>query len=137
MRVHFECIRFRTAERREIVDLTDRVRSAVERWNAGDGIVLVFAPHATASLILNENEEGLAGDVLRLFERLAPQGAGYAHDRIDSNAHAHLRSSLAKPFLVIPVRNGKLVLGTWQRILFVEHDGPRNERRVVVEYVGT
>ncbi len=137
MRVLFEEIRFRTARKRELVDLTEEVRSIVGRWNVRDGILLVFAPHATASLVLNENEEGLVKDILELFERLIPEGAGYAHDRIDDNAHAHLRSSIAKPFVLIPVREGELVFGTWQRIFFIEHDGPRYERRVVVEYVGT
>jgi len=137
MRVHFEEVRFRTSKKQEVVDLTDVVLSLVEKWGVGDGVLLIFAPHATASLVLSENEEGLVRDLLNMFEHLVPEGAGYAHDRIDDNAHAHLRSSLAKPFLVIPVRKGEPVLGTWQRIFFVEHDGPRYERRVVVEYVGT
>ena len=137
MRVLFEQIVFSTRRRTEIVDLTGDVRAVLNRWGVSDGIVLVFAPHATASIVLNENEPGVRSDILRMFETLIPEGAGYAHDRIDNNAHAHLRSSLAKPFVIFPVRSGKPILGAWQRILFIEHDGPRHERRVIVEYIGT
>ncbi len=136
MRVLMGEIRFSTEAHEEIVDITDRVISLLSSWDVKDGVALVFAPHATAAVTLNENEPGLLEDVLEALRRLVPEGAGYRHDRIDDNAHAHIRSALVKPLVVFPVRDGRPVLGTWQRILFIEADGPRAERRVVVEYLG-
>ncbi len=136
MRVLMEEMRFQTDAREEVVDITEDVLRILSSWGVRDGVVLVFAPHATAAVTLNENEPGLKEDILEALRRLVPRGAGYLHDRIDDNAHAHIRSALVKPYVVFPVKNGRPVLGTWQRILFIEADGPRAERRVVVQYLG-
>jgi len=113
----------------DVVDLTQHVEVAVE--GVKEGLANVFAPHATGVLIIGENEPGINKDYLRLMEKLAPEQGGWHHDKIDDNAHAHLRSALFGASLTIPVRDGKLALGTWQRIMFLEFDGPRH-RRVLV-----
>jgi len=136
MRVLFEEVVFSTKRKEGIVDITGDVRAILNRWGVRDGMVLVFAPHATASIIINENEPGLEQDILNLLNILAPPDANYHHNRIDRNAHAHLRSVAFPPYATIPVKNGKLLLGTWQRIMFVESDGPKAQRRVIVEYMG-
>lgn len=136
MRVLFEEIVFGTKRKEQIVDITGEVRAVLNRWGVQDGIVLIFAPHATASIVLNENEPGLERDILNLFNLIAPTDADYHHNRIDNNAHAHLRSAAFPPYVVVPVKNGKMLLGAWQRIMFVENDGPRAQRRVIVEYMG-
>jgi len=136
MRVLFEELVFSTKKKEEIIDITGDVRAVLGRWGAKNGAVLLFAPHATASIVINENEPGLIKDVLDLLNALAPPGAGYYHDRIDRNAHAHLRSAAFPPYAAVPVKDGKMLLGAWQRILFVENDGPRAQRRVIVEYLG-
>lgn len=136
MRVLFEEIVFATKRKEQIVDITGDVRAILNRWGVQNGIVLIFSPHATASLVVNENEPGLERDILNLFNLIAPADADYIHNRIDNNAHAHLRSAAFPPYAAIPVRNGKMLLGAWQRIMFVENDGPRAQRRVIVEYVG-
>ncbi len=125
-------IEISTRERVEVVDITDYVRREVERSGVKDGIAVVYTYHTTTALIINENEEGLKRDVITILSKLIPTGAGYMHDRIDSNADAHLRSIILGNSVVVPVKNGRLDLGTWQRIMFVELDGPRRRRVSVI-----
>jgi len=119
-----------TKRKAELIDITEKVRAAAEQ-KVQDGICLVFVPHVTAGLLLNEHEPNLQQDLLALFKRLAPEG-NYAHNKIDDNAEAHLLSSLFSPTLSLPIEEGRLVLGTWQRILLCEFDGPRT-RRVIIK----
>ncbi len=123
-------IEIATKQRIEVVDITRDVENLV----SGSGLALVYTPHTTTAIIINEGESGLIEDILDLLSRLVPTGAGYKHDRIDNNADAHLRAVLLGNSVVVPVENGKLMLGTWQRILFIELDGPRR-RRVFVRVV--
>lgn len=113
----------------DVVDVTAKVEAAVEKVK--EGIVNVFAPHATGVLIIGENEPNIARDYLRLMDKLAPERGGWYHDKIDDNAHAHLRSAMFGASLTIPVRDGKLALGTWQRIMFLEFDASRHRRLLV------
>jgi secondary thiamine-phosphate synthase enzyme len=117
----------------ELVDITDSVEKFVQ--GVKDGVCIVYTRHTTGALFINENENGLKQDILGLLEKLVPKDAGYHHDKIDNNAHAHLRATLLSPSVSIPVENGKLVLGTWQRVFFAEFDGPRR-RRVIVKVIG-
>lgn len=130
-----EEIILKTNHQFELVDITAQVEALVEKTGAEKGICLVFVPHATAALLVNENESGLRDDVLETLEQWFPS-AGYRHDRIDDNARAHLGSAFLGQSLVFPVQKGHLVRGTWQNIFLVELDGPRSRRRVVVETVG-
>jgi secondary thiamine-phosphate synthase enzyme len=117
-------------EETQFLDITDRVEKVLkELGTRGEGAVSLFTRHTTTALLINEGEAGLLEDYRTLFESLIPRGRGYRHDRIDDNAHAHLRSLLLGSGLLVPFREGKLQLGTWQRIFFVELDGPR--RRVL------
>ena len=85
---------------------------------------MIFTKHTTTGIIINENEAGLKSDILTLLNELIPKGKGYLHDRIDNNAHAHLRAVVLGSSVTIPIKRGALALGTWQSILFVECDGP-------------
>ena len=121
-----------TSERVEVVDVTDKVAGAIP--DDADGTVTVFVPHTTAGVTINESESGLLADLEHTLERLVPEDGGYAHDRLDGNADAHLRAMLLGSDVTVPVENGILDLGTWQSILFVEGDGPRTrELQIVVE----
>ncbi len=122
-----DVIEIETRERVEIIDITHEV----ER-HAGGEAVLVYTPHTTTAIVINEAEGGLLRDIIDVLSKLVPRGAGYEHDRIDSNADAHIKATLLGNAVVVPVSNGKLALGTWQRVLFVELDGPRI-RRVFVK----
>ncbi|WP_456469564.1 secondary thiamine-phosphate synthase enzyme YjbQ [Archaeoglobus sp.] len=121
----------KTSRRVEIVDITGLVERSLEK---DGGLAVIYSPHTTTAIVINEAESGLLEDILDFMERLVPYGKGYRHDRIDSNADAHLKASILGNSVVVPVENGKLMLGTWQRILFIEFDGPRN-RRVIVKVV--
>ena len=123
-----------TANKSEIVDITAGVERYVQESGMENGICMVYSLHTTTSLIINEADDALLNDVLGLMERIVPRGAGYEHDRGDGNAHAHLRAALLGSSVVIPVEKGRLALGTWQKILFMEFDGPR-KRRISVRLI--
>lgn len=121
-----------TDERVTIEDITTAVAGAV--GDVDSGLCHVFVPHTTAGIAIQEAESNLLADIEATLADLVPQGAGYGHDRIDDNADAHLRSLLLDSSVTIPIQGGDLALGTWQRILFFEGDGPRS-RRVTVTVV--
>ncbi len=128
-------IQVESRKRIDILDVTEFVREALREISAGDGIVNLFLPHTTAAITLNEAEPGLLDDIENLLDRLAPELSDYNHNRIDNNAHAHLRNVLVGSSVTIPVSGGNLLLGTWQRILLLEGDGPRT-RTIVLTYIG-
>jgi secondary thiamine-phosphate synthase enzyme len=117
-----------TKERVEVIDITSSIEEFVKSSGIENGICLVYTMHTTTGLTVNEAERGLIKDMCRLMSSLIPEGAGYLHDKIDSNAHAHLQALLLGNSITIPVNAGRPILGTWQRILFVELDGPRRRR---------
>ena len=127
-------IEIRTSKRVEVIDITSEVQKEVEKSGVKNGIAVVYTQHTTTAVIINENESGLKEDIVFVLDRLIPRGAGYMHDTIDNNADAHLRAIFLGNSVVVPITNRKLDLGTWQRIMFVELDGPRT-RRVIVKTI--
>jgi secondary thiamine-phosphate synthase enzyme len=124
-------LRIRTAAKREMVDLTARVAEIVARSGLAEGLCSVYVPHATAAIVINENDDpNVCTGVLDALDRLIPAGI-WRHDRVDGNAASHIQATLLGPGETIPVRDGRLQLGTWQAVMLVELDGPR-ERRVLV-----
>jgi len=122
----------RTSAHNEVVDVTELVRRAVVESRAQVGQCNVFTPHATAAVTINENADPNIGtDFLNALRKMITEHDGWLHDRIDDNAAAHIKSAILGPGETIPVRDSSLMLGTWQAIMLVELDGPR-ERRVVV-----
>jgi secondary thiamine-phosphate synthase enzyme len=120
-----ESFSIKTLKRNEIVDITDKVNGIVEKSKIKEGICLVFVPHATAALTINENADpNVCSDFLDALNKLFPKGS-WKHDRIDGNGDAHVKSAVVGPEVTIPIENSKLVLGTWQGIMFCEFDGPR------------
>jgi secondary thiamine-phosphate synthase enzyme len=124
---------FSTKGEIEFVDLTGRVHEAVSKSGIKNGLVHVFAPHATGILVLTEDEHSLLNDVRALLERLVPTEGSYGHP---SNAHSHLRSMLFPPDRTLPVVDGRAVFGTWQSLLFVETDVYPRRRTVIVQVLG-
>lgn len=121
----------RTKNKKELVDVTSQVKKIVSESKVREGICLVFARHATAAIVINENADpNFRQDVNDCLDKLIPEGI-WLHDQIDDNGAAHLKSSIVGPQQAIPVVDGKLALGTWQGIGLLELDGPR-EREVVV-----
>jgi len=129
-----ERIELKTRESTELVDITEKVKELVKCTCVESGICVIFTRHTTSGIIINENESGMKQDIVTLLNELVPKGKGYLHDRIDNNAHSHLRAVLLGTSVSIPVDRGELVLGTWQSIFFVECDGPRS-REVCVNVV--
>jgi secondary thiamine-phosphate synthase enzyme len=123
--------RIRTARKREMIDLTARVADIVARADVAEGLCSVYTPHATAAIVVNENDDpNVCVDVLDALDRLIPAGI-WRHDRVDGNAASHIQATILGPGETIPIQQGKLLLGTWQAVMLVELDGPR-DRRVVV-----
>jgi secondary thiamine-phosphate synthase enzyme len=125
-----------TSKRTDLIDVTNKVEGVVKKSKIRNGICTIFVPHATAAIILNENESGLVEDFVRKIEKEFPAGAGYKHNRIDDNADSHLASGFIGQSRTIPIKAGRLLCGTWQQIFFLELDGPRSSRKVVVTVVG-
>jgi secondary thiamine-phosphate synthase enzyme len=119
----------------EFVDITREVEGAVAESGVEEGVATIYTPHTTTAILINEKDSRLLSDYEDILEKLVPKGAGYAHDPGEGNAHAHLRSALIGPAKSVPISEGRLVLGTWQSIFFVELDGPRS-RKVTVQVIG-
>ena len=124
---------FSTKGEIDFIDLTDKVQVAVSKSGVKNGLVHVFAPHATGIIILTENEYGLLDDIKAFLEKVIPKNQAYRHP---SNAHAHLRSVLLPPDKTLPVINGRVEFGTWQSILFVETDVYPRRRTVLIQVIG-
>jgi secondary thiamine-phosphate synthase enzyme len=127
-----ETLRVRTRRPREVVDLTREVAAAVSRAAISEGICTVFVRHATAAIVINENADpGFRLDLVAALDKLFPEGV-WEHDKVDDNGAAHLKAAMLGPSEAVPVRDGRLLLGTWQGIALVECDGPR-EREIVID----
>jgi secondary thiamine-phosphate synthase enzyme len=122
----------------EIADITDLVREMVEGSGMRSGLAVVFVPGATGAVTTIEHEPGLESDLQEVLERIAPKEKEYAHNRRwgDGNGHSHIRASLIGPSLTVPFADGRLILGTWQQIVFLELDNRPRHRRIVVQMMG-
>jgi secondary thiamine-phosphate synthase enzyme len=126
-----ESFNVRTTKREELIDITSNVQRALEKSKTSEGFCVVFVPHTTAGVTINENADPtVRRDIIKGLT-LIPE-SGYAHS--EGNSPAHIKSSLIGQSLTILVENGRLVLGTWQGIYFAEFDGPRH-RSVWVKVV--
>jgi len=125
----------KTDERIEILDITREVEFIISKSVYKTGIANIYSRHSTSGIFVNENELGLLKDFKCALENLVPSNKNYHHNRIDNNADSHIRSFLIGNSETIPVYDGKLDLGTWQSIFFVELDGPRS-RKVTVSVLG-
>ncbi len=133
MKVFNESFRFSTRGEIDFVDLTGKVQDIVAKSGVKNGLAHVFAPHATGILILTEYEPSLMADLKDALEKLIPRRASYRHP---SNAHSHLRSVFLCPDRTLPVIDGRVVLGTWQSLVFVETDVYPRQRTIVVQVIG-
>jgi secondary thiamine-phosphate synthase enzyme len=131
--VFSERVVFSTKGEIDLIDLTGKVHDVVRRSGIKNGLVHVFAPHATGVLILTEHEPSLDRDVKDFLEKIIPKNCGYRHP---SNAHSHLRSMLLSPDKTLPVMDGQPVFGTWQSLVFVETDVYPRERTIIMQVLG-
>jgi secondary thiamine-phosphate synthase enzyme len=125
----------RTERRIQMIDITDRVAAIVRESGAESGICVVFVPHTTAAVTINENADpDVPRDICAKLAELIPERGGYRH--AEGNSDAHIKSSLVGASETVIIEGGRLVLGTWQSLFFCEFDGPRS-RRVYVTVVET
>ena len=124
-------IAIKTHRRNEFLDITEDVVKTVNQSGLQDGIVVVYVPHTTAGVTINENADpSVVHDILLTLEELVPyKRAGYQHS--EGNSDSHVKASLIGSSVMVPVEGGRLSLGTWQGIYFAEFDGPRQRRCVI------
>src|SRR3989338_8329959 len=131
-----EEIHISTKKKQELVDITSSVDSIVKKSKVKEGLCNVFAAHATAAIIINENwDPNICLDLLDSLNKLIPSGI-WRHDKVDGNADSHIKSAILGPQETIPIKNGELYLGRWQALIFAELDGPRNDRKIIVTIIG-
>jgi secondary thiamine-phosphate synthase enzyme len=122
----------------ELLDITDMVSQALTESGLSSGLATIFVPGATGAVTTIEYETGLVEDMKAALERWAPSGMEYSHNARwhDGNGHSHVRASLIGPCLTMPFSKGKLMLGTWQQIVFMEMDNRPRHRKIVVQIMG-
>jgi secondary thiamine-phosphate synthase enzyme len=133
MKILNQSVSFSTRGEIDFTDLTRQVEEIVRKSGVKNGLVHVFAPHATGILILTEHEPSLLTDLKGVLEKLIPKRGPYRHP---SNAHSHLRSVFLCPDRTLPVVDGRVALGTWQSLIFVETDVHPRRRTVTVQVIG-
>jgi len=127
-------IQLSTAKKTEFIDITAKVERIVETSGVTNGLCVIFSPHTSAGLTINENADpSVRKDIINQLDKIAPRGANYAH--LEGNADAHIKASLLGSSLNVIIKDNSLVLGTWQGIYFCEFDGPR-QRKVYVNIIG-
>ncbi len=139
MAAHSETVRLSTKKGPQALDITREVTDAVARSGVRTGIACVFTPSSTSAILTNEFEPGLMEeDIPAALGRLFPESLDYGHERRggDGNGHSHVRATFLGPSLTVPVVDGKLALGTWQQIVFLELDNKPRRREVLVQIVG-
>ncbi len=121
----------------DIIDITSQIENLVEKSNVKEGICLVFCSGSTCGITTMEYEEGLKKDLKRILDKIAPMSDNYEHCKKwgDCNGFSHIRSSLIKPSLMVPIESGRLTLGTWQQIVFLDFDKRPREREIVVKII--
>ncbi len=127
-----------TGGENDVVDLTPEVQRCVSETKLTSGVVVIFVPGSTGAVTTMEYEPGLVKDFPEMLERAAPKSSAYEHQRTwhDNNGHSHVKASLVGSSLAVPFVDGKLTLGTWQQVVFVELDVRPRTRKVVLQIIG-
>ena len=138
MSVYYNEISIQTRGEVDIVDITSDVQDVISKSKIKDGIVCIFVKGSTGAITTIEYEPGLMKDLPRALEKIAPKGIHYDHHETwhDDNGHSHVRASLMGPSTTFPIKNGKLLHGTWQQLVFVELDTRPRNRNIIVQIVG-
>jgi secondary thiamine-phosphate synthase enzyme len=136
MRCHTEYLTFNTKRQRDYINITGEIESALRKSGIREGMILVSAMHITASIYVNDAEEGLIQDIDEWLDRLAPYREDYRHHRTgETNGDAHLKNLLMHHQVIVPVSDSRLDLGPWQQIYYAEFDGQR-KKRVIMKVIG-
>lgn len=138
MTVETKTISLSTQGNADMLDITAMVAECVRESDLEAGIVTIFCPSSTSGLTTIEYESGCLSDLRRLFDEIIPRERDYAHNARwgDGNGHSHVRAALLKASLTVPFVNGRLTLGTWQQIIYVDFDNRARRRELVVQVIG-
>ncbi|MFQ5891347.1 MAG: secondary thiamine-phosphate synthase enzyme YjbQ [Candidatus Methanofastidiosia archaeon] len=138
MKIQTKELSFKTKGEVEILNITEKVNKKLSESDVEGGIVTIFTMSSTSAITTLEYEPGLIQDLPETLERLFPKNISYGHEEMwhDGNGHSHVRAAFLKPSLVVPFKNKKMMLGTWQQIIFCELDNKRRSRRVVLQILG-
>jgi len=122
----------------DMLDITQQVAHAVQDSGVTSGIVTIFAPSATSGLTTIEYESGALADLKRVFDEVAPEERDYRHNLRwgDGNGHSHVRAALLGPSLTVPFTEGRLLLGTWQHVTYIDFDNRSRQRELVLQILG-
>ena len=133
-----ETISLSTKGSSDILDITHHVDAVIDRSSIENGLVTVFCPGSTGSVTTIEYESGMVRDLQKAIGKIVPSNIPYEHDKrwSDGNGFSHVRAALMKPSLTIPLIEGRLALGTWQQIVFIDFDNRRRERNLIVQIMG-
>ncbi len=135
MKVKIKEIKVETNERIQLIDVTNQVEEFIKESEIKNGLCLISSLHSTTAIIINENESGLIQDILYEVQKVFPKDEKWLHNRIDDNADSHLASAFIGSSKTFPIKDGKIIRGTWQNIFLLELDGPRI-RRIILEALG-
>ena len=138
MMVVTRTIQLHTRGNADMLDITQEVAREVQASGVSSGIVTVFAPSATSGLTTIEYEAGALADLKRVFDEVAPEDRDYRHNLRwdDGNGHAHVRAALLGPSLTVPFSEGRLLLGAWQRVTYIDFDNRPRQRELVLQILG-
>ncbi|WP_456325243.1 secondary thiamine-phosphate synthase enzyme YjbQ [Desulfonauticus submarinus] len=128
-----QILEIRTTQREELKDITQLISQEIKKQSWQDGILTIFSPHTTGGITINEGADpSVAQDIIKTLKRVIPLNWDYSH--LEGNSDAHIKTSLIGSSEQVIVSNGKIMLGTWQKIFFAEFDGPRN-RKVWLQFI--
>ncbi|MEQ8187036.1 MAG: secondary thiamine-phosphate synthase enzyme YjbQ [Candidatus Eremiobacterota bacterium] len=138
MAVETREITFITKGNCDVLDVTSQISEEIKQSGVNNGIVTIFVPGSTGGLSTIEYESGLVSDIKEAMERIAPQGIEYKHNLKwkDGNGHSHIRASIVGPSITIPFTKKKMLLGTWQQIIFLDFDNCSRNRRLILQIIG-
>jgi secondary thiamine-phosphate synthase enzyme len=122
----------------DILDITQQVIDCIHSNSISNGLVTIFSPSSTSGITTIEYEPGVLQDLRRLFEEIVPKEHAYQHDEAwhDGNGHSHIRAALLKASITIPLVDGRMTLGTWQQIVFIDFDIRPRKREIIVQILG-
>ena len=129
-----DTINIETNSKFDIINITNKIQAYIDKSNINSGIAVIFIPHTTAGVSINENADpDVLKDLKQIFNKVIPENDNYKH--FEGNSQAHALSTLTSASITVIIENGKLVLGTWQSIYFMEYDGPR-QRKAHIKIIG-
>ena len=133
-----ERIDLQTQGNADVLDFTSQVIHIIDERNFTSGIVTIFTPSSTSAITTLEYESGCVSDLRRLFDEIIEPGRHYAHNARwgDGNGHSHVRAALLRPSITIPIIEGRMTLGTWQQLVFVDFDNRPRQRSLIVQLIG-